>query len=65
MPKIKVTTTRRPWLASGPLEMGAEILVTDDEAKVLVDAGFAEIIGEAAPKRRAKPVNDPDVPLDA
>jgi hypothetical protein len=44
---------------------GAEVLVTDEEAKKLVDAGFAEVIGEAAPKRRAKPVNDPDVPLDA
>jgi hypothetical protein len=64
MPKIKVTTTRRPWTSEGPLEQGAEVLVSDAEAEALVANGFAEVIGEAAPKRRAKVVDNPDVPVD-
>ena len=66
MPKIKVTTTRRPWTATGPLELGDEVLVSDDEAEALVANGFAEVIGEAAPKRRAKAaaVDNPDLPVD-
>ena len=57
MAKIKITTDRRPWAAGHPQDVGAEVEVSEDEAKALVAAGFAEMLGSAGddnakPRRR-------------
>lgn len=52
--KIKVTTDRKPWLNDRPLDQGSEIEATEAEAKILIDAGFAEIVEPAKAKRVVK-----------
>lgn len=49
--KIKITTSRQPWVNDKPQAEGAEIEVSDADAKSLIDAGFAEAVD--APKKRA------------
>lgn len=57
MAKIKITTDRRPWAAGHPQDVGSEVEVSEDEARVLVAAGFAEMMSaasddDAKPRRR-------------
>ena len=57
MAKIKITTDRRPWAAGNPQDVGAEVEVSEDEAKALIAAGFAEMLvsdgdDSAKPRRR-------------
>lgn len=40
--KIKCTTERRVWASGSPLQLGEERDIPADEAKILIDAGFAE-----------------------
>jgi hypothetical protein len=56
MPKIKITTDRQPWLDGQPQEIGAICDASDDEASVLVSAGFAELLDE--PAKRARRVKE-------
>jgi hypothetical protein len=39
--KIKITTDRRPFINEEQLEQGAEVDVSDEEAKVFIENGFA------------------------
>lgn len=52
MPNIKVITSRRPWTSTGPLELGEEAEVSDEDAAALVANGFAELVDAPAPPRR-------------
>lgn len=40
--KIKITTTRKPWLAGKPQPVGALVDVDDDTAAIMIDRGWAE-----------------------
>lgn len=54
---IKITTDRQPWAAGRPLDKGAEVDVSAEEAEALVAAGFAELLvkdADAAPARRRR-----------
>lgn len=53
MPKIKITTDRRPWVDGKPQANGAMLDVDDATADVLVANGFAEKL-RVAPKKKAK-----------
>lgn len=52
MPKIKITTDRRPWVDRKPQPMGATLDVDDATADALVENGFAEKV-RGAPKKKA------------
>lgn len=54
MPNIKVITSRRPWSSTGPLELGAEVEVSDEDAAALVAKGFAELVDAPAPPPRRR-----------
>lgn len=55
MANIKVITSRRPWASTGPLELGAEVEVSDEDAAALVANGFAELVDAPAPPSRRRP----------
>ena len=42
--KIKITTSRKPWVNGRPQGMGEIVEVSADDGKALVKAGFAEEI---------------------
>jgi len=50
MPKIKITTDRKPWVNGKPQASGQIVDVTSDVADMMVDKGFAEKM-RAAPKK--------------
>lgn len=51
--KIRITTNRQPWVDRAPRDKGEELDVSDEDAKILIDAGFAEALeATAAPRRR-------------
>jgi len=50
MPKIKITTDRKPWINGKPQASGQIVDVTSDVADMMVDKGFAEKM-RAAPKK--------------
>ena len=50
MPKIKITTTRQPWVGGKPQPKGETLDVTSDVADLLIDRGFAEKV-RGAPKK--------------
>lgn len=54
MPKIKITTDRRPWLNGAPLEAGAELEVNQEAADLMVGLQFAELVEAPKPSRRRK-----------
>jgi hypothetical protein len=49
--KVKIITDRRPFTPEGRAEKGDIVDVTAEEAKVLIDNGFAE---KVAPKKRVE-----------
>jgi len=51
MPKIKITTDRRPWIDGTPQANGAMLDVEDATADTLVANGFAEKV-RGAPKKK-------------
>ena len=55
MPKIRITTDRKPWLNGSPLEVGTEVDATDADARTLINLGFAEEIKVA---RKGKGASD-------
>ncbi len=55
MKKIKITTDRKPWAAGSPAMMGDTVEVSDEEATILLQAGFAEeVSGSAKAPKRAR-----------
>ena len=53
--KIKITTDRMVWAGGKPQESGAVVEVSADEAKAIIDSGFAVAVEEPeAPKAKAK-----------
>lgn len=52
MPKIKITTDRRPWVDGKPQANGATLDVDDATADMMVANGFAEKV-RGAPKKKA------------
>jgi hypothetical protein len=52
MPKIKITTDRRPWVDGKPQSSGAVMDVDDATADAMVAKGFAEKV-RGAPKKKA------------
>lgn len=52
MPKIKITTDRRPWVDGKPQVNGATLDVDDATADTMVANGFAEKV-RGAPKKKA------------
>jgi len=55
MKKVKITTDRKPWAAGSPAMMGDTVEVSDEEATVLLQAGFAEeVSGSAKAPKRAR-----------
>ena len=50
MPKIKITTDRRPWVDGKPQVAGTTLDVDADTADMMVDRGFAEKV-RGAPKK--------------
>jgi hypothetical protein len=54
MPKIRITTDRRPWLNGAPLEAGAELDVDATAAEIMVGLQFAELVDAPKPARRRK-----------
>jgi hypothetical protein len=50
MPKIKITTERRPWIDGKPQAAGAMLDVDADTADMMVERGFAEKV-RGAPKK--------------
>ena len=54
MPKIKITTPRRPWVSGKPQPIDAILDVDDATAEALVSNGFAEK-QRGAPKKKADP----------
>lgn len=53
MPKIKITTDRRPWVDGKPQVNGAILDVDDATADAMVANGFAEKL-RSAPKKKVK-----------
>lgn len=51
MPRIVITTDRRPWVDGKPRAHGDVVDVSDTDAKTLAALGFAEV---DAPKRAPK-----------
>lgn len=51
--KIRITTTRNPWVNGSSQDMGAVIDVDDDAGEILLAHGFAEKV-----PGRAKKVDD-------
>ena len=51
MPKIKITTDRRPWVVGKPQDNGATLDVDEATADTLVANGFAEKV-RGAPKKK-------------
>jgi len=51
MPKIKITTDRRPWVNGKPQASGAVMDVDDATADAMVLKGFAEKV-RGAPKKK-------------
>lgn len=49
--KVKITTDRRPFTPKGRAEKGDVVEVSEAEAKVLIDNGFAE---KVAAKKKAE-----------
>ena len=49
--KIKITTDRKPWINGKPAQEGDTVEVSSEDATILLQAGFAETVGSAAPKR--------------
>jgi hypothetical protein len=55
MKKIKITTDRKPWAAGSPAMIGDTVEVSDEEATILLQAGFAEeVSGSAKAPKRAR-----------
>lgn len=54
MPMIKITTARRPWVGGSPRQLGDEIDVSAEDAKVMIDAGFAESLAAEEPVKRTR-----------
>ena len=55
MKKLKITTDRKPWAGGSPAMMGDTVEVSDEEATVLLQAGFAEeVSGSAKAPKRAR-----------
>ena len=50
MPKIKITTTRQPWVGGRPQPKGETLDVDADTADMMVESGFAEKV-RGAPKK--------------
>lgn len=51
MPKIKITTTRQPWVGGRPQPKGETLDVTSDVADLMVERGFAEKV-RGAPRKK-------------
>jgi hypothetical protein len=51
MPKIKITTDRRPWVGGKPQANGATLDVDEATADTLAANGFAEKV-RGAPKKK-------------
>jgi len=52
--KIKITTDRKPFIDEEQLEQGAEVEVSDEEAKVFIENGFAVEVKTAKKPKRAR-----------
>lgn len=52
--KIKITSNRQPWVNDKPQPEGAEIDVTDADAKALIEAGLAEAAEAKVVKKAIK-----------
>jgi len=50
MPKIKITTDRKPWVNGRPQPKGETLDVDADTADMMVELGFAEKV-RGAPKK--------------
>lgn len=54
MKKIVITTERKPFLNGVGQPLGAQVEVSEDEAKTMVNAGMAELVAPAkAPAKKA------------
>jgi hypothetical protein len=64
--KIKITTDRRPFIDEEQLEKGAEVEVSDEEAKVFIENGFAVEVTDKPKRARNKKgqlmADDPSTP---
>lgn len=64
--KIKITTDRRPFINEEQLEQGAEVDVSDEEAKVFIENGFAVKVTDKPKRARNKKgqlmADDPNTP---
>ena len=49
--KVKIITDRKPWADGKKWHMGDEADISDADAKILINAGFAEAVGGSEPKR--------------
>lgn len=64
--KIKITTDRKPFIDEEQLEQGAEVEVSDEEAKVFIENGFAVEVTDKPKRARNEKgqlmADDPNTP---
>lgn len=64
--KIKIITDRRPFIDEEQLEQGSELEVSDEEAKVFIENGFAIKVTDKPKRARNKKgqlmADDPSTP---
>lgn len=54
--KIKITTTRQPWVNNQPHDIDAEVETSDEDGQAMIAAGFAVAIEKTRRVARSEAV---------